>query len=84
MPVPDMQPRFRDLSYCFFCGKTYTDDKFTPVLIDNDKDGSDNEKRISEMCVYCREKCREEPAFDKYVTEKVFKLKLGRVMRKRE
>ena len=78
MPVPDMQIRFRDFQGCEFCGKTYTDDKFKMVLIDNEKDGADNEKRIYEMCIYCREKCKADPAFEKEVTEKVMNQKLGR------
>lgn len=82
MPVPDMQTRFRDFQGCEFCGKTYTDDKFKMVLIDNEKDGADNEKRIYEMCIYCREKCKTDPAFEKEVTEKVMNQKLGRRVKK--
>lgn len=81
MPIPDMQPRFRDLAVCEFCGKSYTDDKFVYVLIDNDKDGEENEKRIYEMCENCREKCRNDPIFEKSVTEKAFSLRLGRKVR---
>lgn len=78
MPVPDMQTRFRDFLGCEFCGKTYTDDKFVIVVIDNDKSGVENEKRIYEMCENCREKCKRDTAFEKSVTEKVIRLRLGR------
>lgn len=82
MPVPDMQTRFRDFQACEFCGKSYTDDKFKMVLIDNEKDGSENEKRIYVMCIYCCEKCKTDPTFEKEVTEKVINQKLGRIVKK--
>lgn len=80
MPVPDMQPRFRDFVVCEFCDKSYPDDEFALVIIDNDKDSEENEKRIYDMCKNCRKKCRTDPAFEKYVTEKAFHLRLGRKM----
>ena len=81
MPVPVMQERFKDFIVCDICDKSYPEDKFKVVLIDNDKDGTDNEKRIYEMCIYCREKCRTDPAFEKEVTEKVMSQKLGRKLK---
>lgn len=78
MPVPDMQPLFKDWTYCEICEKSYTDDKFVAVVVDNDKIGAENEKRITYICKNCREKCRNDPAFEKSVTEKVFRCNLGR------
>lgn len=77
MPVPDMQTRFRDFAYCEICEKSYQDDFFVRVLVDNDRTGAENEKRICDICKNCREKCRADPAFDKTTTEKVFNLRLG-------
>lgn len=78
MPVPDIQELYKDFQGCDICGKAYTDDKFVAVLVDNDKDGAEKEKRICSICTYCREKCRTDPAFEKATTEKVFNLRLGR------
>lgn len=78
MPVPDMQPRFRDFAECQICGKCYPDDNFNIVVVDNEKDGAANEKRILEICKPCRENCRNYPAFEESVTEKVIRLRLGR------
>lgn len=82
MPVPDIQPRFRDFGHCEFCDKCFQDDYFVPVLFDNEKEGAENELRIFEMCKDCREKCRTDRAFERYATEKAFKLKLGRRIKK--
>ena len=78
MPVPDSFNLYKDFQGCEICGKAYTDDKFVRVMVDNDKDGVEKEKRICCICIYCREKCRTDPAFEKATTEKVFNQKLGR------
>lgn len=81
MPVPDEFVLAPDFRLCEICGQTKPDTDFCPVIINNDKPGEENEKRLYSICSECRERCRNEPAFEKYVTEKVFKLKLGRVVR---
>lgn len=53
------------------------------VPVDNEKAGAENELRIFEMCKNCREKCRTDRAFERYATEKAFKLKLGRRIKKK-
>ena len=78
MPVPDIQPRFRDFGHCEFCGKCFQDVFFVRVLFDNEKASAENEKRVFEMCKNCREKCRTDTEFEKYATEKAFSMKLGR------
>lgn len=81
MLVPDEFIRAPDFGLCEMCDKTVPDTAFVHVIIDNDKPGEENEKRWYAICSDCRKRCRKEPAFEKYVTEKVFKLKLGRVVR---
>jgi hypothetical protein len=78
MPVPDEQKLCEDFGHCEFCDKCYEDSKFVRVIFDNDKEGKENEKRMFEMCKDCREKCRIDKEYEKYATEKAFKLKLGR------
>ena len=58
--------------------KCYPDDNFNIVVVDNEKDGAANEKRILEICKPCRENCRNDPAFEESVTKKVIRLRLGR------
>lgn len=77
MPVPDMQPRFRDWTYCEICEKSYTDDKFVAVVVDNDKSGAENEKRTCYICKNCREKCRTDREYEKTTTEKIFRQRFG-------
>ena len=84
MPVPDEFIRAPDFVLCEICNKTVPDTAFVHVLVDNDKQGEENEKRYYAMCTDCRERCRNEPAFEKYVTEKVFTMRLGRVVRCRK
>ena len=83
MPVPDEFVLAPDFGLCEICGQTKPDTDFCPVVVNNDKPGEENEKRWCEICKDCRERCRNEPAFEKYVTEKVFKLRLGRVVRRK-
>lgn len=82
MPVPDEFVLAYDYGRCEICGRgNVPDPDFVHVVVDNDKPGEENEKRWYSICKDCHERCRKEPAFEKYVTEKVFKLKLGRVVR---
>ena len=77
----EIQPRFRDFGHCEFCNKCFEDDYFVCVLFDNEKSGAENEKRVFEMCKNCHKKCRTDKAFEKYVTEKAFSMKLGRKLK---
>lgn len=83
MPVPDEFLLAPDFGLCEMCNKTVPDTNFVHVIVNNDNPREENEKRWYEICKDCRERCRNEPAFEKYVTEKVFKLRLGRVVRVR-
>lgn len=82
MPVPDEFVIEPDFQLCEICEKDYPDNEFVYVAVDNDKVGTEHEKRIYSMCKYCREKCRTDSEYEKYVTEKVFNLKLGRRLRR--
>ena len=82
MPVPDEFVLAYDYGRCEICERgNIPDPDFVHVVVDNEKTGEENEKRWYSICSECRERCRNEPTFEKYVTEKVFKLRLGRVMR---
>lgn len=81
MPIPDEFVRAYDYGYCEICDRDVPDTSFVHVIVDNEKHSAENEKRWYSICMGCRERCRKEPAFDKYVTEKVFRLNLGRKVR---
>ena len=78
MPVPDEFVIAPDFGLCEICEKDYPDNKFVHVAVDNDLSGEEHEKRWLTICAYCREKCRTDSKYEEYVTDKVFKLKLGR------
>ena len=78
MPVPDEFNLFDDYMLCEICNKDYPLSTFAHVVVDNDKMGEELEKRYCAICSNCREKCRNDTGYEKYVTEKVFKIKLGR------
>lgn len=84
MPISDIQGCYNDYGICTFCGKIYPDNLFVPVLVDNDKTGKAKEYRRYEMCIQCRKKCASDKDFERYVTNKVFTLKLGRKIIKRD
>lgn len=81
MPVPDSFNLFKDFQYCEICEKSYTDDNFVAVVVDNDKSGAEKIRRVTTICKTCRERARTDPAFEKELTEKVMKLKLGRKLK---
>ena len=81
MPVPDSFNLFKDFQYCEICEKDYTDDNFVAVVVDNDKSGAEKIRRVTMICKTCRERARIDPAFEKELTEKVMKLKLGRKLK---
>lgn len=77
MPVPDKFVHAHDWEYCEMCGKC----KPMPschVIVEND----DGEKRWYSMCRDCRARCRTDSDFERYCTDKVFVLRLGRTVRK--
>lgn len=78
MPVPDEFIIAPDFEQCQICEKDYPDNKFIHVAVDNDKTGAEHEKRWLNICCDCREKCRIDSRYEKFVTDQVFKLKLGR------
>ena len=81
MPVPDEQKLYEDFTFCEYCAKTHPDSFFQRIIIDNDKEGAENQKRVFIICHDCRGKCRADKDFEKYVTEKTFRLNLGRRIR---
>ena len=76
MPTPDEIKLFEDFQLCEICGNDYQDSAFVHVVITSDEDPT--QKRYYALCKHCREKCRTDAAFEKYVTKKVFTEKLGR------
>ena len=81
MPVPDEFVRAYDYERCEICDRTVPDTSFVHVIVDNDKPGAENEKRWYSVCKDCRERARVDRTFDRYLTEKVFALNLGRKVR---
>ena len=84
MPVPDEFVLAPDFGLCEICGQTKPDTDFCPVIINNDKPGEENEKRWYEICKDCRERARTDKDYERYITEKVFAMKLGRRVRIKE
>lgn len=82
MPVPDYFVIAPDFCLCEICEKDYPDNKFVHVAVDNEKTGDEHERRWTTICCDCREKCRNDSEYEKFVTEKVFRLKLGRRLKK--
>ena len=84
MPVPDEFVRACAYGRCEICGRDVPDTSFVHVIVDNEKKGDENEKRWYAVCKGCRERARTDRDFERYMTEKVFVLKLGRKVRVRE
>ena len=82
MPVPDEQERYKDFVECDICNQIYPDDMFFHIVADNEKQGAEHEQRILAICNDCRYKCIDSIAFEKAATEKIFKLKLGRKLKR--
>ena len=77
MPAPDRFVHAHDWEYCEMCGKC----KPMPschVIVENDN----GEKRWYSMCRDCRARCSTDSDFERYCTDKVFVLRLGRTVRK--
>ena len=72
-----------DFQFCEICEKSYPDNEFVHVLVSNDSDCAVQYRRYS-MCTGCREKCRVDKEYENYVTNKVFKLKLGLLVKIKE
>ena len=81
MPVPDEFVIAPDFTHCEMCDKCYPDNQIVHVKVDNDKQGVMHEVRHYAMCKFCREKCRTDSEYEKYVTDKVFSMNLGRRMK---
>lgn len=75
MPVPDTFTLAPDFGQCGICRKNYTDDEFVHIKVVNDR--NNKAVRFYEICRNCREKCRTDPQYEAYVTDKVFNLSLG-------
>ena len=79
MPVPDEFNLCDDYMLCEICNKDYPLSTFKHVAVTDDlKENGEQEKRYCVICSGCREKCRTNPLYEQFVTEKVFNLKLGR------
>ena len=85
MPVPDEFTLCDDYMFCEICEKDYPLSTFKHVAVTNGMKGAfeneESEIRYCAICSECREKCKASPAYEQFVTEKVFNLKLGRRIR---
>ena len=77
MPVPDEFVLADDWCFCEISEKDHPLSTFKHVIITNDK----QEKRYYGICSSCREKCRKDPEYEQYTTDKVFRLRLGRIVK---
>lgn len=82
MPWPETIELSQDFMYCEICGQDYKMNEFAHVIVSNDKQGAEQERRYCAICKYCRQKARDDAEYEKYVTEKVFVLGLGRKLRR--
>lgn len=79
MPVPDSFERFHDFFQCPFCEKDYSDKYLKSAFIKiND---SDVTGRACHICRFCLEKAKQDKEYDKFVTDKAFREKIGRSAR---
>ncbi len=82
MPVPDKFNLADDWGYCEICKKDYPLSSFKHVAVSNGvKENGTEEIRYYALCTPCREKCIVSAKYEQYVTDQVFKLKLGRRIR---
>ncbi len=79
MPVPDEFIIAPDFTICEYCGKSYADtnENIHRVLI-----GNNGEERVFVACIHCIEKAKIDKDYENYMTEKTFKEKLGRLLKK--
>lgn len=85
MPVPDEFVLAYDYRLCEICGRgNVPDPDFVHVVVDNEKSGAEHEKRWYAICKDCRGRARTDKDYERYITEKVFAMKLGRRVRIRE
>lgn len=76
-----MLTRFKDFERCPICEESKEDNpssletpNFTIVQVTDEKS---NVRRLCRICKDCRDKCRNDTAFERKVTKKVFKEKVG-------
>ena len=85
MPVPDEFVLAYDYGRCEICERgNIPDPDFVHVVVDNEKPGAEHEKRWYAICKDCRERARTDKDYERYITAKVFAMKLGRRVRIRE
>lgn len=81
MPVPDYFPIAPDFVLCVYCNHCFEDTEKNIHSILVEKNG---ERRVYIACVHCIKKAKEDPAYDKYMTNKTFEEKLGRRLKNKE
>lgn len=79
MPVPDRFVHAHDWEYCEMCGECKPMPS-CPVIVENDE----GKKRYYSMCHECMERCKADSEYERYCTERVFSLKLGRSIKTNE